>query len=410
MVTTMADLLNDDKLREMSDEELMGLDASQVAFNSSEATEDKEEDSSEADEVNEADTQEESTSDDEEDTSTETADEVVSDETSQGDDESKDEADTEAKPEKDGKAKPVEPAKGKQADATATNAASTVDADGDLKSFHQKITAPFKAAGRTMQVKNADEALQLMQMGVGFGKKMEALKPNLALLRMLEKADLLTEEKLSYLIDLSKGNANAVNKLVKDSGIDPLEISAEKAGDYTPGNHRISEQEQALDEVFSSLEGEEGFDRTLDVITNKWDAKSRGLLAQNPRGLVDITQHIKAGVFDAVNTKVERERILGNLPGLSDLEAYRQVGEAMASSGELAHLIGKANQSSQPNAPAKVVVEPKPSKADDDNRREKRKAASPTRASTPSSKRQADFNPLALSDEELMKLDISKFR
>jgi len=227
---------------------------------------------------------------------------------------------------------------------------------------------------------------------------------------MLQKADLLSEEKINFLIDVASKKPEAISKLVKDAGIDPLDISVEKAGDYKPGNHRITREEQALDEVFDALDGQKGFDRTLEVIGKQWDDASRALIAQNPKALQDITQHIQAGVFDAVIAKVERERAFGRLTGLSDVEAYRQVGMAMMESGELAHLTGKATQSSQQAAPAKVVADPNPKKADEDDRRKKRQAASPTRAAAPSSKLPADFNPLAMSDEELLKLDISKFK
>lgn len=301
-------------------------------------------------------------------------------------------------------------ADGQSADGKPTGTAPATPADGDLKAFHAAITAPFKANGREMKVQSASEAIQLMQMGANYNKKMAALRPNLNLMKMLEKANLLSEDRINFLIDVASKKPEAISKLVQDAGIDPLDISVEKAGDYKPGNHRITREEQALDEVFESLDGQEGFDRTLTVIGKQWDEDSRALIAQNPKALQDITQHIQAGVFDAVIGKVERERTFGRLTGLSDLEAYRQVGIAMMESGELAHLTGKAAPSSQQAAPAKVVVEPKPQQADDDNRRKQRQAASPTRAAAPTSKLPANFNPLAMSDEDLLKLDISKFK
>lgn len=307
--------------------------------------------------------------------------------------------------------KTAEPKADKSAAAKPTDVASTVAAAPDLTAFHAAITKPFKANGRDMQVASADEAVQLMQMGANYNKKMAGLKPNLALLKMLEKADLLDADKINFLIDVASKKPEAISKLIKDAGIDPLDISVDKAGDYTPTNYRVSDTEQALDEAFDTLEGTEGFDRTLKVIGEQWDKKSRALIADNPQALHDITQHIRAGVFDVVAAKVEREKTFGRLNGLSDLEAYRQVGTAMAESGELEHLTKVAPSQSQQTPPAKVVVAPDPKKADDDERRKKRLAASPSRSTTPSSKKlPADFNPLAMSDEEIEKLDISKFR
>lgn len=411
----MADLTQE-QLASMSDEELLNLDPSTLAFNSEETAEE---------EVEQPNT----------DTEVEVpADDAQNDDKEDGDDngetaneEEVQDGDPKASTDGDGKAgDAVDPddatetdeAKGKEAPkdepsdkqptgtAPATPAAGSPDA---LKSFHDKITAPFKANGKDMQVKDADEAIQLMQMGAGYAKKMAALKPNLTLMKSLQKADLLSEDKINFLIDLMAKKPEAISKLVQDSGVDPLDLTADKAGDYRPGNYRISDEEQALDEVFETLNGQQEFNHILNVVGEQWDVKSRGLIAQNPQALRDLTAHKAAGVFDVVQAEVERERTFGRLTGLSDLEAYRQVGESMASSGKLAHLMGKANPSSQQAAPAKVVEESKPQKADDSKRREQRKAAAPTRATPSTGKTKVNLNPLEMSDDEIAKLDISAF-
>ena len=42
---------------------------------------------------------------------------------------------------------------------------------------------------------------------------------------MLENAGITDENQLAYLIDLSNKNPQAIQKLVKDSGIDPLDMT-----------------------------------------------------------------------------------------------------------------------------------------------------------------------------------------
>jgi hypothetical protein len=411
----MADQLNDTDLVEMSDEDLLNLDPAKLNLKAAANTETEQEPATEEEEtpadneeVETDNTQSEET--DEDDAANKEEGQANSTEVGKGDDGKANDASDPANKAKETDGKGEKDAQGAPADGKSATTATETAADVDVNAFYAGITAPFQAGGREIKVKSVEEARQLMQMGVGFSKKMAALKPNLKLVKMLEKADLLSEDKINFLIDVASKKPEAISKLVQDAGIDPLDISAEKAGDYKPGNHRISREEQALDEVFDALEGQQGFNRTLEVIGKQWDDDSRALIAQNPKALQDITQHIQAGVFDAVIAKVENERIYGRLAGLSDLEAYRQVGMAMMASGELKHLTDKANPSSQTGAPAKVIVEPNPKKADEDDRRKKRQAASPTRAAAPSTKLPADFNPLTMSDEDLLKLDISKFK
>ena len=67
----------------------------------------------------------------------------------------------------------------------------------DYKAELGRVLSPIKANGREIQVSSVDDAIQLMQMGANYHKKMAALKPNLAVLKMLEQHGLLDQEKLS---------------------------------------------------------------------------------------------------------------------------------------------------------------------------------------------------------------------
>ena len=104
----------------------------------------------------------------------------------------------------------------------------------DYKKEYERLTASFKANGKDISVANVDEAISLMQMGANYNKKMAALKPNLKLLKLLENNKLLDESKISYLIDLDKKNPEAITKLLKDSGIDPLDVDVNKESEYRP--------------------------------------------------------------------------------------------------------------------------------------------------------------------------------
>ena len=96
--------------------------------------------------------------------------------------------------------------------------------------------------------------------------------------------------------------------------------------------------------------------------------------------------------------------MFGRLSGLSDIEAYRQVGDAIQARGGFSHLSTQGHQTQ----PKPVVVPPKPKMDDEDKRRERRAAASGTRSVAPS-KPAAEFNPLSLSDDEFNKIVNKQF-
>ena len=268
------------------------------------------------------------------------------------------------------------------------------------------MLAPFKANGREIQVKSVDDAVALMQMGANYNKRMAALKPNLKMLKLLENNGLLSEEKISYLIDLEKKNPAAINKLVKDSGLDPMDLDAEKAGEYKPKIHSVDDREIDLDTVLDEIQETPTYTQTLEIVSKKWDGASKQTVASTPQLLKVINDHVANGIYDLINQEVERERMFGRLNGLSDIEAYRRVGDAINARGGFNHLVsnqGKPNQ--EP-----VVVQPKPKAPADDKLNEKRRAASSTKPANVSTAAASDFNPLALSDEEFSKLAEIRFR
>ncbi len=287
----------------------------------------------------------------------------------------------------------------------------------DYEAEYKKLLAPFKANGREIKVESVDDAINLMQMGANYNKKMAALKPNLKLMKMLENNGLLSEEKLSFLIDLDKKNPAAINKLVKDSGIDPMEIDAEKAGAYKQPTYAVDDREIELDTVLDEIKDSTTYTRTLEVVGNKWDGASKQVIAQTPQLLKVINDHMASGIYDLISTEIERERMFGRLTGMSDIDAYRAVGDAIQARGGFNHLFQK-NQAAgsgsgqgqmTPPVAKPVTVPPKP-KVDASNLNDKRRAAGSTQSTVTTSAVPKDFNPLSMSDEEFSKLSSLKFR
>lgn len=294
---------------------------------------------------------------------------------------------------------------------TNTNEAESTSKEGsadeqvvDYKAEYEKLLAPFKANGMEMQAQSVDDAIQLMQMGAGFHKKMAALKPAMRQMKLLEKHDLLDDEKLNYLIDLSKKNPEAIQKLLKDSNIDPLDIDVKADNNYKPTSRKVSDTEIALDEVLNDIRETPTFQRTLNVVSSEWDESSQNAIATEPQIITTINGHMQDGTFDAVMQRVEYERSLGRLKGVSDIQAYMQTGNAMADEGKLQRAGAPQTQVSPVSVQSPQA---RPSKQDVE-RKLKKRAASPTKVSkTPVASNLPD--PLEMSDEDFAKLDINKY-
>lgn len=356
---------DDNSFLDMSDEDIMNYDPSLL--------EDKEEELDESEETEEADETEEDDAED----STE-------DESDDSEDEAEDSDSTDD----------VE-----DEDAESKEEVTTKDTI-DYKAEYEKLTQSFKANGKDISVANVDEAISLMQMGANYNKKMAALKPNLKLLKLLENNKLLDEAKLSYLIDLDKKNPEAITKLLKDSGIDPLDVDLEKESEYKPNTYTVHDKELELDEVLANLQDTPTYGQTLDIVGNKWDGPSKQIVADNPQLLTLINDHVARGIYAVISKEVERERLFGRLNNVTDLEAYKIVGDNLEANGAFDHL--------NPVQKQVVKVAPLTKKAADPKLVSKKRAASSTQKTAPS-KLPDDFNPLGMSDEEFGKLVVPKF-
>jgi len=283
---------------------------------------------------------------------------------------------------------------------TAKVEAKTDESVMDYKAAYDSIMAPFQANGRKFTPENPEEAIRLMQMGANYAKKMESLKPNLKTMRMLDNHGLLSEEKVSFLIDLSKNDPGAIAKLLKEAKIDPLDLDTSDETTYRPGVHTVSDTEMAfhdsLTEVASTPEGKE----TVSHINTHWDKTSKEMVYKEPALLQIINQQRANGIYDQITAEIEQMKVFGKIaPNTPFIEAYRQAGDHLQSQGKLT--------AAQPQAtaptPAPTALETRTvARRQALPNGEKAKAASPAKASAKAASK--EFNPFDMSDEEIMAL------
>lgn len=281
----------------------------------------------------------------------------------------------------------------------------TADKSGttDTKSDLSRLMAPFKAAKRTIQVKSVEDARRLMQMGVDYSRKMADMKPYQRVLKTLEKNDLLDEESINFMISLQKKDPAAIKKFFKDSEIDPHDLAYEEDTDYRPTDHMIPEKELALDNVLDDIRSTDAFQKTAKIITDEWDTDSKRVLLDNPQAIRVINDHVANGIYDRIAEQVATERTFGRLDGLSDLQAYKKVGDAMNEAGEFGPPPPAPSQSGVAQRSAQDSGSYSADNAD--NLRNRKRAASPTRGRPSAGKPKIDFSQM--SDDEIEKFNVN---
>lgn len=309
-------------------------------------------------------------------------------------------------PSADAKAQPEgKPDATKPEDKTQPKAEEEKPLTGDQ--FMAEVMKPFKANGKEITVKTPQEAIRLMQMGAGYGRKLQELQPALKSLRMLEKNGLLDDAKLSYLIDLDQKNPDAIKKLIKESGIDPLELNTTDPVSYTPTNRTVSDNEMAFTTALRELESSDEGKATIKEINTTWDPTSKQFLFKSPELLSVIQTQRENGIYAQITAEIDRQKMLGQMPQNKPfIEAYKIAGDYLVSTNSLKAPTTPAAPAAdvKPAPQEKVVVDTKVAKpASPVTNDDKAKAAAATKSSS-GRKAASTVNPLAMSDEEFMKI------
>ena len=192
----------------------------------------------------------------------------------------------------------------------------------DYKTAYETIFKPFKANGKEITPRNLDDVVKLMQMGANYTKKMQTLAPVKRAYESLNKAD-IKEDDLNFLIDIHKGDVEAIKQLLQRHNIDPIDLDLE-SNNYRANRRNIASDEDVefsdvLRDVDSSLP------KIQEILNNKWDESSKQKLVKDPKLLRALHEEIELGRFDEVQARVELEKTFGRYQGYSDLEAYIDV-------------------------------------------------------------------------------------
>lgn len=275
-----------------------------------------------------------------------------------------------------------------------------VEQEPDYKALYEGLIKPLRANGKEIPLQSHEELIQLAQQGANYTRKMQQLAPHRKTLLMLENNNLLDPERLGFLIDLQRKDPAAIQKYLKESGVNPLDIDTEAEPSYQGGNHSVSDAQVNFQAVLDDARGSEVGMAVLQSIDSTWDQASKELLFKQPDIVSTMVSQHAEGFYTRIVGEMDRQRMLGRLPvGQTWLESYKEIGERMANAGHFNDLIAPPAQQSQnqpPAAPvASRVIAPKAAPGAD-----KVAAAAPSRASAAPAK--TIRNPLEMSDEEFL--------
>lgn len=179
----------------------------------------------------------------------------------------------------------------------------------------------IKANGKEFEM-TLDELKQTASKGMDYLKKTTALKPYRTMIAAMEE-NKVSPEDINLLIDLKKGNKEAIAKLIKENEVDVYDLP--EANDYKPQEYRQSETALEMKEVLNTISKDAEFSRTSEIY-NAFDEQTKAFLNEDPSRIVGLHNDVKTGVFDKVLPLAEKKAMIDgyNAPFL---QYYLQAGQ-----------------------------------------------------------------------------------
>ena len=255
----------------------------------------------------------------------------------------------------------------------------------DYKSIYEQVFKPFKANGKEITPKSVEDIISLMQMGANYTKKMQLMAPMKKVVQSLDNAK-IDEQELNFLIDVSKGDKEAIKQLLIKHKIDPLEIDLDGDNTYSPRNNIASDEDVEFNDTLMDIH--DSLPRIQEILNNTWDDNSKKAILKDPRLMRALHEEVQMGRFDEVQKRLEAEKTFGRYKGISDVDAYIDLVSKMEQE--------RMKTKTQPETPTKTESTKKiPDKS----------KAAPTKGKTSKSSSSLTAKDLlSMSDDEFNKL------
>lgn len=307
-----------------------------------------------------------------------------------------------------------------------TQATGTIDPKEyeKLKNFYDKVVnTEFIANGKKVKgFDDPEKIIRSQQMAYGYSEKMKGFNEYRPYLKALKDKGLIGDEsKFNFAMSLLEGDKSAVKAHIKSLNIDPVELELDESTyNGTNKNYVLSNEALILEDTLASAKEFGIEDKLRSVIGQQWDEDSFQEFIKNPEVRDDLLEHMRTGVFDSVQAKINELSILdvnGTFSRMKDTDKYRRAVEVINKENEF-----RQNQQVHTEVPASNRVDDllkKQAEQDENKRKEeeylanvkkqkeadeaRRKAAQISKTKPATKTTVKKFDPLDLEGEDLDK-------
>ena len=264
----------------------------------------------------------------------------------------------------------------------------------------------FKANGKDYEF-TEDEMRNkfpvIFGQAMDYTKKLQTIKPWRKTIDAIESAKLQHND-VNLMIDVLKGDKDALAEVIKRTGIDTLDLDLDESK-YVAKDYGRDDNALAIKDIVDEISKDKEYDTTEEIVSRQWDDKSWKEMSSNPTLIKLLHQDVKDGVYNVIQPIAEKLKVYDGATK-SDLDYYKEA--AMQHSAQLQAEYAKENSRKEELSRKKVQQQEKQKVQEVKTKqatREKTKASSAKRkAATLTSNRASKENTaidfLNMSDAE----------
>ena len=182
----------------------------------------------------------------------------------------------------------------------------------------------FKANGKEYTFTPEEMMSQFPKIfgqAMDYTKKTQALKPWRKTIDAIESAN-LSHDQINLMIDVFKGDKNAIAEVMRRTGVDALDLDTEN-NVYTPKDYGRDDTALAIKDIVDEISSDKEFNITQQILNKEWDDRSFSELTRDPELIKLLHIDVKSGTYDKVQPIAEKLKVFDR-GRKSDLEYYKQ--------------------------------------------------------------------------------------
>jgi hypothetical protein len=289
----------------------------------------------------------------------------------------------------------AEPEEDAEEDPDGDNEADeTENSDDTEKDKDEKQPArsySFRANGKDYEFSSdeiVDQFPKIFGQAMDYTKKMQTIKPWRKTIDALEGAS-LSHSDVSLMIDVLKGDKNAITEVLKRTGTDTLELDTEVESNYVAKDYGRTESALAISDIVDEISKDAEYATTQNILSKEWDEKSWETMSEKPEMIKLLHTDVKSGMYKTLQPIAEKLKVYDG-GKQSDLEYYKAAAQQHLGKLEQqdTHNKQQAYKKSQEEVATQAKTRVETAKAENDKRTAtknastKRKAAAPTKSVT----------------------------